>query len=189
MKNPYQPPKTQHTEKRVFKTPIITPISIVAVIAIYFGYTYFHFSNEESGIFEILKGSSFEIFLLCEFGLVSLILYNKRQLSDYLKKYPVVSNQISLNILHPIIRTNMYSSLFSLFFIALGSLTAIMTITNHGLVKGIVVAVFSIIAGIAMKVYTPLENELKQIECTDKTIDEELNKLLHCWQHKALPNF
>lgn len=187
MENPYEPPKTQ--QRRVFSTPIIVPISVVMVVVIYFSYVFFFFNSEESGLFSLLTSVSFEIFILCEIGIVSAVIYNKKQLDGFLAEYPEIDSKLSIEKLKPIARTNMYSALFNLFFLGLGSLTAIMSILNHGLVKGVVVAILSIAAARMMKWYNSSEESIKQIKCTDQSLEIELKKILECWLHKPLPNF
>ena len=187
MVNPYLPP--EDNQRRVFKTPIIVPLSVVMVVAIYAGYVFFYATSEETGFFAYLKVISFEVFLLCEVGMVSLILYNKRQLDDFLCDFPVIENRNGLEKLKPIVRTNMYSSLFVILFLALGSLTAIMSILNHGVLKGVLVAVLSVATAKLINWYNPSEEKAKHIECTDEALEVELNNMLQCWMHKPFPNF
>ncbi|RBP51684.1 hypothetical protein [Arenicella xantha] len=179
----------ENNQRRVFKTPIIVPLSVVMVIAIYAGYVFFYATSEETGFFAYLKMISFEVFLLCEVGMVALILYNKRQLDRFLVDFPAIENRIDLAALKPIVRTNMYSSLFMIFFLALGSLTAIMSILNHGIIRGVLVAASSIATAMLINWYNPSEQKLKHIECTNDTLEVELNNILQCWMHKPFPNF
>lgn len=187
MKNPYLPPK--NSQKRIFKTPIIVPISVILVVLIYAGYIFFYATSEETGLFAYLKSISFEVFLLCEVGIVSLILYNKKQLDNFLYNYPSIDNRNSLECLKPIVRTNMYSSLFMLIFLSLGSLTAIMSILNHGLVKGILVVILSLSVAKLINWYNSSEQKIKYIGCSDESLEKELNDILQCWLHKPFPNF
>jgi len=187
MENPYRPPENKN--QRVFKTPLIVPLSVIMVVAIYAGYIYFFATSIETGFFAYLKGLSFEVFLLCEVGMVFLILYNKKHIEKFLFNYPKITNKKSLEVLKPIIRTNMYSSLFTLLFLGLGSLTAIMSILNHGSIKGLIVAVLSVGTAKLMSWYNPLEQKVKHIECTDELLEKELNDILQCWMHKPLPKF
>ncbi|MCE2597391.1 hypothetical protein [Motilimonas cestriensis] len=187
MKNPYLPPKDN--QKRIFKTPIIVPLLVIMVVVIYAGYIFFYATSEEIGFFAYLKGISFEVFLLCEVGIIYLILYNKKQLDEFLHDFPSIENKHSLECLKPIVRTNMYSSLFMLVFLALGSLTAIMSILNHGLVKGVLVAILSVSAAKLINWYNPSEQKMKHIESSDESLEKELNDILQCWMHKPFPNF
>lgn len=187
MTNPYHPPADSH--RRVFSTPIIVPISVLMVVTIYAGYILFHATSEETGLFALLKSISLEVFLLCEIGMSWLLLYNKRQLDGFLRDFPVIEDRKAIEILKPIVRTNMYSSLFMFLLMALGSLTAIMSILNHGLLKGVLVAVFCVMTAKLISWYTPSEEDTKQIECTDETLEVELNSMLQCWMHKPLPDF
>lgn len=185
--DPYRPPAGEPT--RVFKTPIVVPLSVIMVIAIYAGYILLHVSGEEVGVFPYLQSISLEVFLLCEIGMVSLIACNKAQLDGFLKQYPTIANRQALDALKSIVRTNMVSALFMLAFLALGSLTAIISILNHGLAKAILVAVLSIATARLLSWYNPLEEKVKQIECRDAALEIELNEVLQCWMHKPFPNF
>ena len=187
MENPSLPPENRN--KRVFKTPLIVPLSVVMVVAIYAGYVFFYITNEEAGFFAYFKAISFKVFILCEIGIISLILYNKKQLDNFLYNVPIIENKNNLESLKPIVRTNMYSSLFMLLFLGLGSLAAIMSILNHGVFKGILVAVLSVAAAKLIKWYNPSEEKIKNIKCTDESLETELNNMLQCWIHKPLPNF
>lgn len=187
MKNPYLPPEENH--KRVFKTPLIVPLSVIMVIAIYAGYVFLYATDTETAFLAYLKGISFEIFLLCEAGMVSIILYNKRKLDQFLRHFPVIDSSEGLNQLKPIVRTNMYSSLFMILFLFLGSLTAIMSILNHGATEGLLVAALSVATAILIRWYNPAEQKLKNIECADEVLEVELNGILQCWMHKAFPDF
>ncbi|MBF0231164.1 MAG: hypothetical protein HQK63_16470 [Desulfamplus sp.] len=174
---------------RVFKTPLIVPLLVVMVITIYAGYIFFYSTNKETAFLVYLKGISFEVFILCNFGMLSLILYNKKQLDEFLYSFPIINNRNGLETLKPIVRTNMYSSLFMILFLAIGSLTAIMSILNHGLVKGVLVAVLSIATAKAINWYNPSEQKIKHIQCVDESLEVELNQILQCWMHKPFPNF
>ncbi|ABD79967.1 hypothetical protein [Saccharophagus degradans] len=187
MENPYRPPKP--TEKRVFKTPIILPLSIAMVILIYAAYIFLHTTNAELGALAYVKTVSFEVFILCDVGIVLLILYNKKLIDIFLLEHPTIENKQSLERLKPIVRTNMYSSLFLLLFLALGSLTAIMAILNHDLIKGVIVAILSVITAIIINWYNPSERKVKHIETEDEQLEKELNAILQCWMHKPFPNF
>ena len=187
MEDPYSTPSS--CEKRVFKTPLIAPISVILVIVVYVGYSLYHGLSDNTEHLSVLKNISFELFLFCEFGIISLIIYNKIHLDKYLSTYPTIASQESLNELKPIARTNMYSSLLTLFFLLVGSLTAIVTILNHGIIKAVIVAVLSIIAGKIMKWYNASEHKIKNIACSNETLNNELESILNCWIHKAFPNF
>ena len=187
MDDPYRPP--QNGETRVFKTPVFVPQSVVLVILIYVGYAYFYATRDGVAPLANLIDISFELFLLCEIGIASIIFFNKKQVDQFLSQYPSIESLATLEILKPIIRTNMYSALFSFLFLAIGSLTAIMTILNHGLIKALIVGALSWATAWLIKWYTPSEEKLKQIECTSEVANSELNNLLHCWVHKTLPDF
>lgn len=187
MVEPYN--KTGEGNGRVFRTPLVVPLSVIMVVAIYAGYIYIYATSEGAGFFGYLESIAFEVFLLCEVGMVSLILYNKRQLDDFLREVPVIESRKCLERLKPIVRTNMYSSLFMIVFLALGSLTAIMSILNHVAWKVILVATLSVATARLINWYNPSEEKAKQIECADENLEGELNSVLQCWVHKVLPNF
>ncbi len=187
MVNPYRPPK--QTQQRVFTTPLIVPVSIIVVILIYAGYVSVFLNDEQAGLLASLKSISFEVFLLCEIGIISLLLYNKKLLDSFLGSHQLVDCEDTLEILKPIIRTNMYSALLTIFFLVLGSLTAIMTILNYGLVKLVTVAILSTVAAILLHQYNASEKKVKYIRSGDEALEVELNNMLQCWMHKPLPNF
>jgi len=188
--SPYKSNNAQEiTERRVFKTPIIVPLSISMVILIFLGYPLLSFLDGNVEVLESLKSISFEVFVLCNFGLISLIITSKKHLNQFLNTYPVIQDFQALEAFKPVARTNMYSALIGFFFMGLGSLTAIMTIVNLGFMKSIIVVVLTIIAAIMMSRYTALEEKVKQIECVDENLEEELRAILDCWMNKALPDF
>jgi len=174
---------------RVYKTPLLVPLSVIMVILIYVGYIYFFFTSEETGVFAVLKNLSFEVFIFCELGILSMIIYNKRKLDKFINVFPVIETEDSLEILKPIIRTNMYSSLFSFFFMALASLTAVMTIFNQGGIMSLIVIVLSVLISIFLKWYKPTEERVKHITCTNELLASELDEILDCWVHKLFPKF
>lgn len=185
--NPYVAPKD--TNPRVFKTPIIAPLSVVMVILMYAGYSFLHLMGTSANLLNDLKGISFEVFLMCEVGIVALILVNKGNLEKFLTAHPMIKNQASLEALKPIVRTNMYSALIMFFFMGLGALTAIMTIIHYGLIESSVVVVLSLFASYLVNRYNTYEQQIKQIECEDEELELELTKILDSWMHKAFPDF
>lgn len=187
MDSPYKPAKS--AQGRVFVTPLIVPLSVVMVIVIYAVYVFFYANNMDLGFFDYLKNISFEVFLLCEVGTISLLIYNKSTLDRFLSKHPTIQDKQTLETLKSIIRTNMYSALFVLFFLGLGSLTAIMSILNHGAIKGIIVAVFSLAAMVIINWYNRSEEKVKHTECLNDELEVELNSMLQCWLHKPFPDF
>ena len=106
-----------------------------------------------------------------------------------MSEHQSIQDRQVLEKLKPIVRTNMYSALFNLFFLGLGSLTAIMSILNHGLIKGVIVAILSLVVMILVKWYNSSEEQMKQIKCSCEDLDVELNSMLQCWLHKPFPNF
>lgn len=174
---------------RVFKKSLIVPISVVMVIVIHFGYILLNTSGLNQGILTSLQNISFEVLVLCEVGILSLIFHNKGKVDLYLNTYSEVNSREALETLKPIIRTNMYSALFTMFFLALGTLTAIMTIMNDTSLKGNIAAALCVIAAVAINWYNPSEQKLKQIPTANRELEEELTEIMECWMHKAFPNF
>jgi len=174
---------------RVFKTPLIVPISVIMVIVLYVGYAFYYLLSDQGSFLATLKEISFEVFLLCEFGMISIILYNKRQLQNFLLENRVIDNVSTLEKLKPIIRTNMYSALFVFVFLGLGTITAIMAFIHHGITIGIIVAVLSNLTFFILKWYAPIEEQAKQIKSSDKLLEGELDKIIHCWMQKLFPDF
>lgn len=176
-------------KRRLFSPSIIVPISSAMVISIYIGYIIFFFNSKEAGLFPHFKEISFKIYLLCEMGMVLIISFNKKLLDDFLKRHPVIDGEIAIRRLKPIVRMNMYSVLFLLLFLGLGALTAVMSIFNHGLGISLIVVALSMLLSKVMKWYNHSEERVKQIECTNSTLENKLRAILECWIHKALPNF
>ena len=183
--------QTEHSTNniRVFKTPLIVPISIIMVIVFYVGYALYFFTSEQAGFLANLKEISFEVFLLCELGMISIILYNKKQLGNFLLENQVIDSTVTLEKLKPIIRTNMYSALFVFLFLGLGALTAIMAFIHNGIKVGIAVALLSNLTFFIMKWYTPVEEQVKQLKSSDKLLEKELDDIIHNWMQKLFPNF
>ena len=187
MENFSQPSK--NVKQRVFKTPIIVPLSIIMVVAIYVGYVLLFFSGKDLEMFSLLKNISFEVYILCEIGILIATIYNRKLIDGFLTEYPIINGATAIEKLKPVIRTNMYSALFNFFLIALCSLTAIMSILNHSMEKGIFVGVLSVITVRIFKWYKHSEESIKQIDCPDQLLETELKEILECWLHKPLPNF
>jgi len=175
--------------QRVFKTPIIVPLSVILVIIIHFGYILLYASGMDQGFLSAVSEVSFEVLALSEIGLISIIFHNKTKIDSFLKKYPKINSRAAIKELKPILRTNMYSSLLAFVFLALGTLSAIMTIINDTFVMSLIAVALVVAASKAFKWYKPSEHELKQIECPNSELEKELNEILECWLHKALPTF
>lgn len=176
-------------KRRVFKTPIIVPLSIACVILVYVGYPLLRLFDVEMSILEAIKGITFELFLLCNAGLFSLVLLSKKHLTAYLARYPIITDRESFDALKPIARTNMYSALMSLLFLCVGSLAAIMTIINFSWLTSITVVVMSLVTSMMFNAYNGLEQRIKQLECTEDKLEEELELILDCWMNKPFSNF
>lgn len=177
-------------QKRVFATPLAVPLSIMMVSLIYFGYVHIIRNNGlQNGIIVYLESISFDVFLAFELGLITIILYNRHKMSSFFKKYPAIENETVLEILKPIIRTNMYSALISVPFIAVVTLTALMVVFKYNLVESSVVAILWFSTAIMQKEILRQEEQLKQIECTDEELESELYDILQCWLHKPFPDF
>lgn len=187
MENPHQPHES--TVKWIFKTPIIVPISVIMVITFYIGSTFFFFASEDMGKSSYLKRISFEIFLLCEIGIISAIFHNKRLLDEFLSAHPVIEGKVAIEKLKPVIRTIMYSMIFHLVILAIASLTAITSIFHHGLAHSLVVIILSVATGRLIRWYKTSEEAIRKIECSQKSLKPELDHMLDCWLRKPLPNF
>jgi len=177
------------TKQRVFKTPIIFPLLVSFTIFVYLAYTYVYIMGTEPSIFEYIKDVSFILFLLCEIGLTALILYNKKQFRTFLNHYPFIENRAVLEKLKPIIRTNMYSTIFAILFLMLGAPMSIIAIFNSSKLIGFIVSIFCVFMILLLRTYNPLEQEMKQIKTTDQSLVTELDSMLYCWIHKLWPNF
>ncbi len=118
-----------------------------------------------------------------------MIFHNKKIVDSYLSTYQEIDSRVALEELKPIVRTNMYSSLLTIFFLAVGTLTAIMTIINDRFYIGVIAAVLCVLTAKAMNWYNPSEQKLKQIPASNEELESELRDILECWLHKAFPNF
>ncbi len=159
------------------------------VVVIHFGYVLLSASGTDQGILTPLIGYSFETLVLCEAGMLSMIFHNKKIVDSYLSTYQEIDSRVALEELKPIVRTNMYSSLLTIFFLAVGTLTAIMTIINDRFYIGVIAAVLCVLTAKAMNWYNPSEQKLKQIPASNEELESELRDILECWLHKAFPNF
>jgi hypothetical protein len=83
----------------------------------------------------------------------------------------------------------MYSTLLAFFLLAIAVLSAIMTIINDTFVMSLIVVALVVAASAAFRWYTPSEQKLKQIECTNSELEKELEEIFECWLNKALPDF
>lgn len=177
------------SNRRTFKRSLIVPVTVVMVVVIHFGYVLLSVSGTDQGILTSLIGYSFEVLALCEVGMLSMIFHNKKLVDAYLSRYKEIDSRAALEALKPIVRTNMYSALLTIFFLAVGTLTAIMTIMNDSFFKGAIAAALCVLAAKAINWYNPSEQELKQIPTSDQELEEELMSIIECWLHKAFPNF
>ena len=164
----------EDTSERVFKTSIIVPLSVIMVIMIHFGYIFLYESGVDQGFLFAVSEISFEVLVLSEVGIMSVLFHNKGKVDSFLKKYPKIENRAAINELKPILRTNMYSSLLVFVLLATGSLSAIMTIINDTFVTSLIVLALVVAASAAFRRYTPSEQALKQIECSDSELEKEL---------------
>ncbi len=187
LENPYSPPKSAGS--RAFSTPIIVPLSVIGVMTIYLGYAYLFMSSGGEGLFPALKSISFELFLLCEVGIIFGAIHNKRLLDRFMKKHPVIDGPETLEALKPVARTNMYSALSVLVLLAIGALSAIMTILHRGLIEAALVVALSLATALIMKWYNQSEEKIKQIRTTDTATETQLRAILECWLHKPFPDF
>jgi magnesium-transporting ATPase (P-type) len=191
MNNLCKPPQSPVDKlmERALATPLVTPLSVLMVILIYTGYAYFFFTSEEAGKLTFLAAMSFEIFLACQIAMILLTILARKQLDGFLARHPVISDQVSLESLKPVVRTNMLFALTHLLLLGLGSLTAIMSILNYGGMISLAVVAVTLVVARVTKWSTGSEERLKQIECTDAGLEKELTGIFHCWQHRPFPNF
>jgi hypothetical protein len=180
---------TELDEPRVFTTPLVVPISVAMVICIYLGYTSFHFSGGDLGIFEHFVGAAFTVSLLSQVGIVGTLMYNSKLLQNVFINSPVISQQSQIEELKPVVRTNMYSALFVFFMMATGALSAIVSIINDEWVYKIIVMSLGFVTMSVMARYTSVEERIKNLPAETPELERELNKVLQCWMHKPLPNF
>lgn len=177
-------------KKRLFSPSTIGPIWSAIVVWCFIGYVIFSWIvSEGDGLFTHFKEISFEVYIICQAGIAAITLYNKKLFDDFLEKYPVINNELAVRELKPILRMNMYSTLLFLFLLGLGILTAVISVLNHGLVVIVIIGLLFILPFGLAKWYAHSEEKIKQIECTNSTLDSKLRNIIECWMNKALPNF
>jgi hypothetical protein len=174
---------------RVFKTPIIVPLSVIMVIIIHFGYIFLYASGIDQGFLSSVSEVSIEVLALSEIGIISMLFHNKGKVDSFLKKHPKINSRAAINELKPILRTNMYSSLLALFLLAIAVLSAIMTVIHDTFVMSLIAVALVVSVSAAFRWYKPSEQKLKQIECTNSELEKELEEIFECWLNKALPDF
>lgn len=185
--DPYR--KSELKARRVFKTPLIVPISIIMVLVIYVGYTLIHISGSSVGILESFKGAAFATCVVAQLSLISLSVFNTNLLKNYFIQTPMISVQAEIEALKPIVRTNMYCALLVLFLLVVSAISTIMTIINDDwLFKGIVL-LLSFASAMSFNASAQVENVIKNIEVSDSELEPELNSILQCWMNKAFPTF
>lgn len=180
---------SENPSRRIFKLPVVVPISSIILVTLYVSYTFCCLVDEEMGILYYLKHISFEIFLLCQIGIISAIFRNKQLLDDFLAKYPVIKGRIAIEELKPVIRTVMYSKIVQLIILALASIAAIISIFHHELAHSLTVIVLSIGSGRLIHWYKASEAAIIKMECSHKSLKPELDYILTCWLHKPVPDF
>lgn len=172
-------------KEREFKVPIVAFISPVIMVLIYAGYVVAS-STGNDGIFDSLKPVSFNVFLFCELALLAIIVYSKKQLDGFLKLYPVINDRESLALLRAVLKNNSFSAVILMFFLGLGALTSIVTIANTTGSEGIIVSGLCLLAMGFMAWYTPSEQKVKQLKCTNESLEEELVVILGKWGNKVI---
>lgn len=177
-------------KKRLFAPLTIGPIWSAIVVWFFIGYMIFSWMvSEGEGLFTHLKEISFEIYVICQIGMVAIMFCNKKLIDNFLEKHPVIDSELAIIKLKPILRVNMYSALLFLFLLGLGILAATISVLNHGLVIILIVGLSFFLPFGLVKWYAHSEENIKQIECTDSMLDRKLRNILGCWMNKALPNF
>jgi len=191
MNNPYKSLESSFDKalERVFAAPLVAPLSALMVILIYAGYAFYFFTSKETGNLAYFTDISFEVFVASQIGMILLTILIRKRVDGFLVRHPVISDQISLENLKPVARTNMHFALMHLLLLGLGSLTAIMSILNYGGMTSIAVVVFAIVTAKVTEWGSSSEARIKQIECTDARLEKELSDIFHCCQHKPFPNF
>jgi len=159
------------------------------VIVIYFGYAFLKISGSDLGVLEGFKSYALPIFILCEIGLIGLVLTNRKNLINFLTKFPAIHDQESMDALKVIARTGMFSALFCFFFLGVGALTTVVVILEGGWLEKLLVLVLTFVASFSFSVYNGYEKRVKEIECLNERFSDELESVLHCWFHKTFPNF
>ena len=172
-------------KEREFKVPLVALISPVVMILIYVGYVVVSSTGNE-GLFDSLKPISFNVFLLCELALLFLIVYSKKQLDGFLKLHPVIRDREALLMLKPVLMNNSHAAMTLMFFLVLGAITSIVTIANAKDFEGAVVSGLCLLAMGFMAWYNPSEQKVKQLKCTDESLEEELIAILGKWGNKAV---
>jgi len=179
----------EDSPKRVFKAPMIAPLAAIGALAVLAGYLFCFAPILETGVFSYVRENSFELFVVCQAVLVALAIYNKKQLDTFLNDFPSIDDSQALEELKPILRTNVYSALFSVLFLGVGIFAGIVTLMTQGLVKGGLVAVIYLTVMGLIQLLSRTEERAKQIECSAEDLEVELNSILKCWLEKPLPNF
>lgn len=177
-------------KKRLFAPLTIGPIWSAIVVWFFIGYAIFSWIvSEGDGLFTHFQDISFEVYIICQLGIATVVFYNKKLFDIFLEKHPVINNELAIRELKPILRINMYSTLLFLFLLGLGILAAVISVLNHGLVIIVIVVLSFILPLELIKWYTHSEEKIKQIECTNSTLNNKLRNIIECWMNKALPDF
>ena len=181
---------SQHKASPVnLTTPLVVHFCVLMVVLIYAGYAIYFFSADITGLFVYLADISFELFLASQVWIVLLTISSKRQLEGFLERHPAISDSSSLERFKAVARMNMYYALVFLLLLGLGSLAAVMSILNYGGITAIAVLLVAFLTGSVTRWASSAESRIKQINCTDATLEEELRNIFYCWQHRPFPNF
>lgn len=169
--------------ERKFKIPLGSVLSVLMVIGIFAGYGVAD-SMGSIGVLEFLRPLSFYMFLLIEVALLIVILICKMRLDGFLSEHPTISNVESLNSLRSLAKENSRYSILTLILIGLGTLTAVITISNKDGFS-IYVGPLVVCAMFIMAWYRPTEEKIQQLKCTSSELDKELISILDKWGNKV----
>ncbi len=145
--------------------------------------------RENEKLFYYVEKMSFGVFLLSQMGQIFLCLYSKRQLDGFLKQYPVIENQKMLERLKPLIRINMYFVPIGIFFIGLAILTGLICLAPNGRIQASIVIVLWGISTVIAIGCSNTEKKIRGLDCTNATLEEELESLSHSWLKRLFPDF
>ncbi len=175
--------------RRVFKAPLIIPVSVAMVLVLMLGYPLLELLHKKVGFLDLLKPIMLELFVVSVIGKWSLVVLAKNKLKAFLYRYPIINSREALEALKPIVRTNMYTTLVAFLFLGVGTLSGIMSLLNEGIITRVVVLIMMFGTSFVFAYYSRLEERVKQIECNDENLEKELRRIFDCWMHKAFPDF
>lgn len=171
----------------VYSAPVILPLVTLLLTVMYAGYVIDKPSPQ--GPFDYLKAMSLGIFLLNQTGQLLTCLYAKWQLDGFLKRHPVIQSQEELEMLKPLIRTNMYfvPSVFLYFGLAIP--TGLICLSQKEPVQVGIVIVTWIVTSLAGVWCSASEKKIRSLECANPQLKRALERLSESWVNRAFPDF